>query len=109
MRIDIGYTGLLASTTDNMYERGQRWSDLSFRRKIATIKGQVHYKSIYPVIALGYVSGNALLAGLALIAVYKHIAWVRLISRTLAAARTARPDRTAIEPTAPAPHTIQEV
>ena len=63
---------------------------MSFRRKIATIKGQVHYKSVYPVVALSYVSGYALLGGLALLAAYKHVAWIRLITKTLAAARSAK-------------------
>jgi len=87
LRVNIGFTGLVASTTANMYERGEKWSDLSWRRRIATFKGQVHYKSIYAVIAVAYVSGIALVAGLALLAVYKHVAWIRLIVRTLAASR----------------------
>ena len=90
MRVNIGFTGLLAQSDSGMYARGERWSNLSFRRKIATIKGQVHYKSVYPVVALSYVSGYALLGGLALLAAYKHVAWIRLITKTLAAARSAK-------------------
>ena len=67
--------------------RGERWRDLSWRRRIATITGQVHYKSIYAVIAVAYVSGVALVAGLGMLAIYKHVSWVRLIVRTLAATR----------------------
>jgi phosphatidylglycerophosphate synthase len=90
MRVDIGFTGLLAQSDSGMYARGERWSNLSLRRKIATIKGQVHYKSVYPIVVLSYVSGSALLGGLALLAAYKHVAWVRLITKTLAAARAAK-------------------
>lgn len=90
MRVDIGFTGLLAQKDSGMYVRGERWSNLSFRKKIATIKGQVHYKSVYPIVILSYISGYALLGGLALLAAYKHVAWVRLITKTLAAARAAQ-------------------
>jgi phosphatidylglycerophosphate synthase len=87
MRVNIGFTGLVAKAEDNMYERGERWSDLSVRRKILTIKGQVHYKSIYPIVALSYVSGSALLAGLALYAAYKHFVWMKLVAQTVAVVR----------------------
>jgi phosphatidylglycerophosphate synthase len=90
MRVDIGFTGLVSHAGENMYQRGERWADLSTRRKIATFKGQIHYKSIYPIIALSYVSATALLGGLGLLAAYKHFAWMRLISRTLTAARRAQ-------------------
>jgi phosphatidylglycerophosphate synthase len=96
MRITIGFSGLLAISSDNMYNRGDRWHDFSWRRRLRTFKGQIHYKSIYIVIALAYVSGVALLVGLGLLAVYKHVSWIRLINRTLtesqeqAAARDAR-------------------
>lgn len=92
LRISVGFKGLLASTSENMYERGERWRDLSWRRKVATIKGQVHYKSVYAVIALSYVSGLALLVGLGLLAAYKHFQWMRLITRTLAATRKQQPE-----------------
>jgi len=94
MRVQMGFTGLMAASEDTVYQRGEQWQNLSVRRKIATIKGQVHYKSIYAVIAVAYISGYALLAGLALLAVYKHFAWVRLIARTLAAARSAEDQKT---------------
>ena len=89
MRVQMGFTGLLAASEATVYQRGERWKNLSLRRKIATIKGQVHYKSIYAVIAVAYISGSTLLIGLGLLAIYKHAAWIRLIARTLAAARAA--------------------
>jgi hypothetical protein len=88
LRVDMGFTGLLAQTERGMYRRGERWRDLSFRRKIATIKGQVHYRSFYPLVVLSYMSGYALLTGLALVAAYKHWAWMKLIAKTLAATKS---------------------
>jgi phosphatidylglycerophosphate synthase len=87
LRVDLGFTGLLAESDEGMYRRDERWRDFSFRRKVATIRGQVHYKSVYAVVALSYVSGAALLVGIALLTVYKHFLWIRLIARTLAATR----------------------
>lgn len=84
LRVNIGFTGLVSSKAENMYERGERWRDLSWHRRIATFKGQVHYKSIYAVILVAYLSGLALVAGLALLGLYKHVSWIRLIVRTLA-------------------------
>ncbi|HUE86428.1 MAG TPA: hypothetical protein VMO26_10150 [Vicinamibacterales bacterium] len=99
LRLSIGFTGLLASTSANMYERGERWGDLSWRRRIATFKGQIHYKSIYVAIALSYISGLALLVGLGLLAAYKHVLWIRLIARTLAASQASQ-DRSSSADTA---------
>jgi hypothetical protein len=118
MRVDIGFTGLLAKSDSGMYARGQVWSSLSLRQKIATIKGQVHYKSVYAVVALSYISAYALLGGLALLAAYKHVAWVRLITKTLAAARAAKPetaepraasDRTTADSLAPTAPTVSQL
>ncbi len=103
LRLSIGFTGLLASTAEKMYERGERWRDLSWRRRIATFKGQIHYKSIYVVIALAYVSGLALLVGLGMLALYKHVQWIRLIARTLALSEAPRPDPTSVEAGSPRP------
>jgi phosphatidylglycerophosphate synthase len=93
MRVQMGFTGLVGASESSIYQRGERFSDFSLRRKIATIKGQVHYKSVYAVIAVSYISGSALLGGLALLAAYKHVAWVRLIARTLAAARGVQEEK----------------
>jgi phosphatidylglycerophosphate synthase len=106
LRVNIGFTGLVASTTANMYERGERWRDLSWRRRVATFKGQVHYKSIYAVILVAYISGVALVAGLALLALYKHASWIRLIVRTLAASRQ-RPETPPVEAAATTSHAAE--
>jgi phosphatidylglycerophosphate synthase len=95
MRVHIGFTGLMASAS-SVYQRGDRWTDFSLRQKIATIKGQAHYKSVYLMIGLSYVSANAFLAGLALLAAYKHFAWMRLIARTLTSARSASAEPSAV-------------
>jgi phosphatidylglycerophosphate synthase len=99
LRVDMGFTGLLAQKESGMYERDERWVDLSMRRKIATIKGQIHYKSVYAIVALGYIdrSGYALLAGLALLGLYKHVTWMRLIVRTLKAVRSSATSTAGIE------------
>jgi phosphatidylglycerophosphate synthase len=87
MRVNAGFTGLVAKGEDSMYQRGERWRDLSSPRKLITIKGLVHYKSIYPIVVLSYVSGTALLLGLAAFALYKHVLWIRLVARTVAMGR----------------------
>ncbi len=87
MRVNAGFTGLVAKSEHNMYERGERWSDFSSPRKLTTIKGLVHYKSIYPIVVLSVVSGTALLIGLAAFAAYKHALWVRLVAQTVSGLR----------------------
>ena len=87
LRVELGVKGFVAATAANMYERGERWRDLSLRRKFATFKGQLHYKSVYAAILLSYFSGAALLIGLAFLGVYKHFSWLRLIASTLEATR----------------------
>jgi phosphatidylglycerophosphate synthase len=106
LRIGVGFTGLLSSTSANMYTRDERWRDLSWSRRIATVKGQLHYKSIYFIIALGYVSGTALLVGLGLLALYKHVLWIRLIMRTVAASREQPSVAPPTETAAPAPQPV---
>jgi phosphatidylglycerophosphate synthase len=105
MRVHIGFKGTMAAA-ENVYERHERWADLTLRRKIATIKGQVHYKSVYVVIAVSYISGLALLIGLAALAAYKHFSWIRLVARTLAAAKTAEEQPAPAEPTPALNHTV---
>jgi hypothetical protein len=100
MRMEIGFTGLLSQTPSGMYERDERWAHLSWRRKMATIVGQVHYRSVYAVVLLSVVdsTGYALVAGLALLAAYKHVAWIRMITRTLAAARGVQAEPAPVQP-----------
>lgn len=85
LRTHVKATGHLARSASGVYVRGATFASLTSRQKVGTVAGQLHYKSIYPVIALSYVSGEVLLAGLALLGLYKHLQWVRLIRRTLAA------------------------
>jgi phosphatidylglycerophosphate synthase len=102
IRVHMGFSGAMASE-DKMYPRGAKWADLSRAQKIVTIKGQLHYKSIYAIIAAAYVSGSVLLAGLALFAAYKHVSWIRLIAQTLDATRNARNADAQASPAAMAP------
>jgi phosphatidylglycerophosphate synthase len=89
LRVNMGYTGLLKATSDNMYHRGESWQSLSLKKKIGTVKGQLQYKSIYAAVAVCNLSAIAFLAGLALLAAYKHVTWIRLIARTLASTSTS--------------------
>ena len=95
MRIHRGFTGLMGSEA-HMYLRGERWAELSLRRKITTITGQIHYRSVYVAIALAYLSAAAFLAGLGLLAGYKHISWMRLVARTLDAAKDPTAEKAAV-------------
>jgi phosphatidylglycerophosphate synthase len=100
MRVNIGFTGLVAKAADNMYHRGERWADLSWARRLETIKGLLHYKSIYAMVALSYLSGFALLGGLALFALYKHFVWMRLVAQTVATVRSL-PAESSSQPSTP--------
>ena len=91
LRHEAGFSGHVSRSTSDVYERGTPWRALSRRQKIGSVTGQIHYKSVYPVIALAYVSGEALLVGLVLLGLYKNWKWVRLMERTLATVRQASP------------------
>ena len=84
-----GFTGQVKRTAAGTYQRGTPWSTLSRQQKLGTIVGQLHYKSIYPVIAVAYLSSTAFVVGLGVLAVYKHWKWVRLIQGTVAATAIA--------------------
>ena len=85
LRVQQRVTGAVQHDQSALYKWGTPWMALSARQKLATLTGTFHYKSIYPVIALAYVSPLILLAGLGLIGLYKHAVWMRLLARTLAA------------------------
>lgn len=100
MRLQVGFTGLMSASEEGVYRRGERWSNLTTRQKLATIKGQIHYRSIYAAIAVSYISGYALLAGLGLLALYKHLSWIRLIAKTLSVAAVSEAGN-AVDPGSP--------
>ena len=83
LRQDLGFSGHIKQMESGMYERGAPWSALTPRQKLRTVTGQLHYKSVYPVVALSYVSASVLLAGLVALGFYKHMRWIRLVSQTL--------------------------
>jgi phosphatidylglycerophosphate synthase len=68
---------------DDLYERGDTWWSFGNRKKLKTIEGFIHYKSVYLVVALAQFSATALVAGLGVIAIYKHVDWLRLAYRTV--------------------------
>lgn len=87
LRVEQKAAGHITRKADTLYAWGTPWLALTPRQKLATITGLFHYKSVYPVIALAYVSGIALLIGLAALGVYKHVKWMRLMQRTIAPPR----------------------
>jgi phosphatidylglycerophosphate synthase len=98
LRLQTGFTGRLKRTEAGVYERGASWAALTRSQKIRTITGQLQYKSIYPVIAVSYVSPRVFLAGLAALALYKHWQWLRLMARTLTEVAAAPPIEAASDP-----------
>lgn len=85
LRHESGFSGHVGRKGSGIYNLEDRWAQLTSRQKIGTVVGQLHYKSIYPVIALSYAPGQVLLGGIALLAAYKHWKWMRLMYSTLAA------------------------
>jgi phosphatidylglycerophosphate synthase len=102
LRVHAGVRGHVGRSSHDLYEWGTPWSALTRRQQIGTIAGQLHYKSLYPVIVVSYVSGNLLLGGLALLAAYKHWKWIHLMQRTVAAVSTQTAPATAAVPEDPA-------
>lgn len=88
LRVQQNRKGHVSRSAESLYRWGTPWRSLTTRQKLATLMGLFHYKSVYPVIALAYVSDTALLAGLAALAGYKHWKWLRLLGRTLAESRS---------------------
>jgi hypothetical protein len=70
-------------TTDDLYERDERWREFPRRKKLNALKGLVHDKSVYTMIVLSWVSVNGLLGGLVLLTAYKHFSWLKLITTTV--------------------------
>jgi phosphatidylglycerophosphate synthase len=64
----------------DLYRLGETWASMPRPKKLKTLTGLLHYKSIYPMIALSLVSADALVAGLAVLAHYKHYTWLRQVS-----------------------------
>lgn len=79
-----GYKGHIRQSEAGVYQRGQRWSDLSSNQQLRTVVGLFHYKSVYAVIALSYLPAHIFVAGLGVLGAYKHWKWLRLMQRTLA-------------------------
>lgn len=90
LRVEHQQKGHVHRAPQGLYAWGTPWLALSSRQKLATLTGLLHYKSVYPVIALSYVSGRVLLIGLAGLAAYKHWKWFKLMSATVTATEQHR-------------------
>jgi phosphatidylglycerophosphate synthase len=71
------------TTQNDLYRKDERWRDFPPRKKLNAFKGLIQYKSVYFMIALSAVSPEVLLAGVVVLTVYKHVAWIRLVTNTL--------------------------
>jgi phosphatidylglycerophosphate synthase len=67
----------------DLYRRDERWRDFSFKKKLNAFKGLILYKSVYFMILLSAVSATALLYGVVLLMIYKHYAWIKMLSGTV--------------------------
>jgi phosphatidylglycerophosphate synthase len=84
LRVHAAFTGRATTMMpDDLYEPGERWWGFSVRKKIKTLRGFIHYKSVYFLVALAQLSTVALLFGLGAMAVYKHYTWIRLAAETV--------------------------
>jgi phosphatidylglycerophosphate synthase len=83
LRVQAGLKGQMRRTAAGVYQRGMRWRELTRRQQRETITGLVHHKSVYAVIALSYLPPSVFITGLAALAAYKHVKWVRLVQQTL--------------------------
>jgi phosphatidylglycerophosphate synthase len=70
-------------TENDLYRKDERWRDFPIRKKVNAFKGLIQYKSVYFMIAISILSPQALLAGVVVLTVYKHVAWIKLVVRTL--------------------------
>jgi phosphatidylglycerophosphate synthase len=86
LRVMAGYGGALNST-EGWFQHGTPWLALRPKQRLGTLTGLIQYPSAYFAIVLGNISGLALLGGLAAMAVYKHVAWMRLMARTIRQAK----------------------
>jgi phosphatidylglycerophosphate synthase len=65
------------------YVERTSWWDLSWRHKLRTVAGLFSYKFAYAAIALALLAPAVFLWTLAALAVYKHVAWCRMVMQTL--------------------------
>jgi phosphatidylglycerophosphate synthase len=64
----------------DLYRTGESWWSFPGPKKLKSLTGLLHYKSVYPMILLGAVSADALVVGLGVLALYKHFSWLRLVT-----------------------------
>jgi phosphatidylglycerophosphate synthase len=71
------------TTDDDFYQKGHAWRQLSKVQQMKALRGLIQYKSVYIMIALSYLPGFVLFAGLVALMADKHYAWARVLIRTL--------------------------
>jgi hypothetical protein len=84
IRLHAKVQGRITTPNPNdVYRAGESWMAFPVRKKINSIVGLLQFKSVYLVMALSYISFSAFLAGLAVLAAYKHLSWLKLIGETV--------------------------
>lgn len=83
LRLHAGYKGHVRFSAERVYNRGDRWSELTRKQQFGTISGLFNYKSVYAVIALSFFGPSVLVGGLWALAIYKHVKWILLARETL--------------------------
>jgi phosphatidylglycerophosphate synthase len=71
------------TSPDDLYTKGESWWAFPRQKKIIAFRALIQYKSVYFMIALSWVSPEALQWGLVVLAGYKHFAWLKLLVRTV--------------------------
>jgi phosphatidylglycerophosphate synthase len=71
------------TSPDDLYRKDEAWRDFPRRKQLNAFRGLIQYKSVYFMVALSILSTQALLAGLLVLAAYKHFAWIKLLVRTV--------------------------
>jgi phosphatidylglycerophosphate synthase len=77
----------LRTSEAHTYVQGTHWLDLPLADRLRTITGLISYKSVYAAILIAALSPTAFLWALAALAIHKHTTSVRLVARTVRAAR----------------------
>jgi len=68
---------------DDLYRKDEAWRNFTRHKQLNAFKGLIQYKSVYFMIALSFISTQALFAGLVVLTAYKHFAWMKLLVRTV--------------------------
>jgi phosphatidylglycerophosphate synthase len=84
IRVYAKSTEYINPTADtDLYRKDELWRDFPSKKKVNAFKGLIQYKSVYFMILLALVSSQLLLAGVVVLMVYKHYAWIKLLMKTV--------------------------